>query len=109
MGFFDDEDDDMGEYAWIIDVDHLTDDPSNDSFRVTGPGRAPVEMLTRLDRGQGRKFRMLDDDGIVYYSGRIITDIPAGTETDFGPLWDFGTPNAGAVDIQYWDKGWKSL
>ncbi len=46
---------------------------------------------------------MYDDDAELYYTGRIAFTDPddAGSELAFGPLWDFGTPNAGAVSIWY--------
>ncbi len=50
------------------------------------------------------RFRMLDGDGEIYYYGNATEDC------DFQPLHDFGTPNAGCVDIQYKEDGeWKSL
>jgi hypothetical protein len=50
---------------------------------------------------------MLDDDGIVYYYGKIVGDGCEG----FEPLRDFGTPNAGCTSIQYKDDDglWKWL
>ena len=46
------------------------------------------------------KFRMLDDDGEVYYYGIC-------SEESFAPLDDFGTPNAGCARIEYKNKkGW---
>lgn len=99
-------------YAWIIDKDHLFEDddpPENNEAGVTGPSNAPDELLTRLTAGEGRAFRMFDDDGELYYSGRVIVrgrdgtawrDVDGGEE-DFGPLRDFGTPNAGCSHIKY--------
>lgn len=54
------------------------------------------------------KFRMLDDDGHVYYHGKCSS---CDDEHAFAPLEDFGTPNAGCTEIQYKNaKGeWETL
>lgn len=51
------------------------------------------------------KFRMLDDDGEVYYKGVM-------SEAEFDPLLNFGMPNAGCTELQYkepGDKEWRVL
>jgi hypothetical protein len=107
-------------YGWVIDKDHLCDPGAGsgvDESGVQGPRDAPVDILEALAVGEGREFRMLDDDGELYYTGRIIvrgqgdTDRVSGSGWDFAPLDDFGRPNAGAVDIQYRDASgtWQSL
>jgi len=63
------------------------------------------ELQQELKSGKGKKFQMFDDDGIRYYSGRIIGDYQG-----FEPLDDYGTPNAGCTDIKYFENGkWESL
>jgi len=91
--------------SWIIDVDHLAEPNTK-----TGNLRNAVGLLGPQGYcGDGseltERFRLLDDDGVVYYEGR------SGDGSDFGPLEDFGTPNAGASRIQYWvsRKGWVEL
>jgi len=106
----------MSTYAWIITRDHLyrDDDPIiQDETGTMGPRDATEEQCQLLRNGIGRPFRMYDDDGILYYSGRILffdgngrvhvndDELP---EEAFGPLDDFGRPNAGAVEIRYRDK-----
>lgn len=81
---------------------------------VQGPRTARPEILARLDAGEGEAFRMLDDDEIVYYHGRFIDDADAEDyrgETEFQPLDCYGTPNAGAVTIQYRNESgtWETL
>ena len=51
------------------------------------------------------EFRILDDDRNPYYRGYSSCD------SSFAPLDDYGTPNAGATDIQYKNKSgaWESL
>lgn len=90
-------------YAWIIDRDHLDDPDANDEG-TAGPSGIDPALLARLDAGEGLTFRMRDDDGILYYTGRIVGvgDDPASLgEEAFAPLEDFGHPNAGAVTIEY--------
>lgn len=101
-------------YAWIITTDHLFSDEGlpalQDEAGTTGPRDAPAGLLARLAGGEGRTFRMYDDDGELYYTGRILTGDVPGSEDDFGPLADFGTPNAGCTEIRYRAGGrWVTL
>lgn len=101
----------MSDYAWIITADKLHEsDPEtfDSSVGVIGPHGATDEQIAELKAGKGAAFRMKDDDGEVYYHGRFIGD--AESEDGFGPLWDFGTPDSGAVDIEYYQgHRWVSL
>lgn len=94
-------------YAWIITGTPTTDDfqCEPDSFRPTGPHDAPDELLAKLAAGEGDKFRLRDDDNIVYFEGRIIVADPDehGGEIMFAPLEDLGRAY-GAVDIQYRER-----
>ena len=110
----------MRAYAWLITKDHLfTPDGvlDRDEAGTSGPRNAPDDLLADLDAGNGREFQMFDDDGELYYTGRILVrgqDETAWTgagEEDFGPLWDFGRPNAGATEIKYRnaDGAWQPL
>ncbi len=89
-------------YAWTIDVDHIADDvpaPSNNNaVGMTGPRHAPDILLKTLNAGNGIPFRMHDDDGTLYYEGRIVCTDDA---TMFEPLDDFGMPKAGCTTIEY--------
>ena len=94
-------------YAWLITKDHMfADNPEYDDSGVTGPSDAPAHLLALLKQGEGTVFKMYDDDGELYYSGRLVTtDEAEGTEDAcYGPLGDFGMPNAGAVRIHYPSK-----
>jgi hypothetical protein len=100
-------------YAWIIDTD-LLELPGHSNRDLTGPSHAPAAMLHQLetDPDAGDKFRMLDDDGEIYYLGRILGGgADANDDAAFGPLTDFGMPDSGCTDIQYQDvRGkWVSL
>lgn len=100
--------DEMLPTAWIIDTDHLADDGHTDAG-ITGPSTAPDNLLARLAAGEGVKFKMYDDDGELYYTGRIIAQAEDGTDQRFDtcgdefyrPLGDFGGPGAGCVAIKF--------
>lgn len=101
-------------YAWIIDQDHLDlsetlgPDFSNEKG-VMGPRDANVtggtyeENKAELERNYKahNQFKMYDDDGELYYTGTLYHDGEADEEACYGPLGDFGMPNAGAVLITY--------
>jgi hypothetical protein len=102
--------------AWVITKDYLSesnseiviDDGKNlipiksrTDVGVTGPSNADPELIAELDRGGGYAFIMRDDDGFIYYHGHAIwsdDDVEAGA---YGPLGDFGMPNAGCTSITY--------
>jgi hypothetical protein len=101
--------------AWIIDRDHLAEQEPEERRARPGTNDNAVGVIgPRSYQGNGHElrnvFRMLDSDGVVYYTGRCDTD---DDENALGPLDDFGAPNAGATTIQYWTPGvcggWKNL
>lgn len=101
------------QYGWILDVDTIYDpvtDEGGPAVGLVGPRLIHPEIEQLLREGHGDRFRMLDDDGMVYYEGRI-----AGRDTNhfmFAPLDDFGRPNAGCTTIEYQhpvSKGWEPL
>lgn len=128
-------------YAWIIDTDHMPTESAapgtyGNAIGVHGPSNAPADLLDRLKAGEGVRFRLYDDDEELYYSGRLVTregdetvtcdaevlpgwrlrlctSDPGETDTaSFGPLWDFGLPNAGCTELRYQDSTtghWGSL
>lgn len=123
-------------YAWVIDKDYQPDPgaplgTNSNAAGITGPSDAPEELLARLQAGEGYRFRMCCDEEPPEdkaYDGRILftedpgpvgmrecegLSVPAlawGPAEAFMPLQDFGTPNAGAVTIYYFDsKGRKGI
>lgn len=84
----------FAKYAWIVEYDHL----DNHDIEVFGPSDIDPQHEQDLKEGNGKKFRMYDDDNELYYSGRIVGDFDG-----FEPLDDYGMPNAGAVHIEYQD------
>lgn len=96
-------------YGWLITKDKIDDGNTNGTM-----GPHDCQFSADEIKSKGAKFRMLDDDGIVYYYGYIhhIDDYFPEYEAGFEPLEDFGTPNAGCTDIQYKNKetgDWESL
>ena len=103
--------------AWIIDRDHLAEDSAKagDEVSKAGTNDNAVGIIGPWNyKGNGseltKRFRMLDSDGVLYYSGRCNTN---DDNNALGPLDNFGEPNAGATTIQYWvagaGGGWKNL
>ena len=95
-------------YGWIIDRDHLAydlgsvDHDDRDDTGTIGPRNIYPSIKAQLRAGEGEKFRMYDDDGELYYEGRIVfhPDYEA-PDMQFEPLDDFGMPNAGCTTIKY--------
>jgi hypothetical protein len=106
--------------AWIITKDKIADptyrEASNCNAKgLTGPRIASDNDVKRLQAGEGKRFRMLDDDGEIYYYGRQLEESDCteeyedgyyGAESEFAPLDNFGRPNAGCTEIQF-DNGVK--
>lgn len=99
-------------YAWRITRDFFpmseaAEGTNGNALGVTGPRDAPDDLVSAVGSELlGERFRMLDDDGNVYYEGRIVGDYDG-----FEPLDDFGMPNAGCTTIEYRGSGgsWKQL
>ena len=88
--------------AWIITED-LIESSTDSAVNTTGPRDARDEDIAALKAGAGFAFVMKDDDGIPYYKGRAMWDEDDVEEGAYGPLGDFGGPNAGCVSITYPD------
>lgn len=111
----------MSPYGWVITIDKISGEEGEtfttpgekNDVGVMGPRDIPEAMAAALQAGEGLSFRMLDDDGIVYYHGRYLKDgdTPGDLSEDaFGPLDDYGTIHAGCVVIQYYrDHRWETL
>ena len=86
------------EYGWVITKDHIADSKAPlktncNAVGISGPYGCPFDDDHITARG--RKFKMFDDDGELYYEGYMLG------ENEFGPLEDFGMPNAGCTRIEY--------
>ncbi len=85
-------------YGWIITRDHM--EPQS-TRQITGPYNMRLEMLRRLEAGEGKPFRLLDGDGNPDYEGRIIVaPEDDGGELLFRPL-DWAREDSGSASIQY--------
>lgn len=104
--------------GWIIDRDHLSEESEREGQKRAEPGTndnavgmiGPRSFEGDPEKVCVHKFRMRDDDGVIYYSGRCSHN---DCERALRPLDDFGMPNAGATTIEYWQPGkgggWKAL
>ncbi len=91
---------------WTITKDYIADEtapqPSNaNAVGMVGPRHAKFTAEEIIAHPQGRKFRIKDDDGEMYYEGVMVITPDDGDEAEFRPLDDFGAPNAGATIIEY--------
>ena len=101
----------MSKYGWLITKDYLYPEKEKGVYSgpgVVGPGDLSDKMKVELERGMTTSaFAMYDDDGEIYYRGRIVGDYDG-----FEPLDDYGTPNAGCTEIRYRNKEtgkWETL
>ncbi len=90
---------------WVINKDYEPTEgavPGTNGNAVGMKSRGcPDWMLTRPDL---LPFRMLDDDGRVYYEGVMVPfDEHDDNSYGFEPLDDFGGPNAGCTSLEYLD------
>lgn len=94
-------------YGWVIIKDNLSSAGERSYVGVCGPRDCPLSAEELTKHPDRKKFRMKDDDGEVHYYGYWVAIDPAvdGTEHMFGPLDDFGMPNAGCAGIDYFEDG----
>lgn len=95
----------MKKFGWVITADHMADPDETPSSNLNAVGMMGPRGLTASEeelKEKGYQFKMYDDDGELYYEGFVMGDDLSR------PLRDFGTPNAGAVDIKVFVDGvWK--
>ncbi|MEU5425218.1 hypothetical protein AB0H73_06370 [Streptomyces olivoreticuli] len=99
-------------YGWVIDVEHVREPDDRDEAGTKGPSNIAADIEARLDAGEGRQFQLHDADELAYTGRIIVAPGDEGSETDFAPLDDFGKPNAGCVEIRYFDEAkqvWEEL
>jgi len=99
----------VSRYAWRITKDLIDD---GKAIGTEGPQNAPNTMLAivrQLEKDpsmanelpKATRFRMLDDDGEVYFEGFLY-----GDNVDlFEPLDDFGMPGYGCTSIETMQDG----
>ena len=92
---------------WTITVDHIAEPgekaPSNqNAVGMIGPRDATLTHDQIKNHKDRVAFKMYDDDKNLYYSGFMVPGDEG--EAEFGPLDDFGTPNAGCTEIKIKNK-----
>lgn len=94
---------------WIITEDKISEGEQIGTCGGVNISQAQFDLLRDGCLADYTLFRMYDDDGNHYYSGRMIE----GKESDgFEPLDDFGSPNAGCTRLDYFDvekDEWRTL
>jgi hypothetical protein len=80
--------------GWIITKDHLKKDTADWKSRV---GYTSQGWDSETDSLATTKFRLYDDDGILYYEGRLIDD-EWGDSQDWALEW--GKYDAGCTTIK---------
>lgn len=100
---------DLPRYAWIVTRDFIAEEfDEKTNVGVHGPSWAQEPEIEKA-RKEGQTFRLLDDDGNVYYHGKVWYSDDCN-EDDGNPLEDFGMPNDGAVVMEYkTDNGWEQV
>ncbi len=97
-------------YVWAITKDLLAKEgtktgTNNNAVGMTGPSECRLSFDEICAHPARQEFRMLDDDGTPYYEGFYVPGENETGEDAFGPLDDFGQPNAGCTEIQYKEGG----
>lgn len=99
-----------GAYAWLITKDFV--EHKGSKYYAVGQTGPNGHTLTPDEiKEKGEKFRMMDDDGKIYYHGFLYENDDVQFCSGFQPLWDFGMPFIGCTIIQYKNKEgeWKTL
>lgn len=78
--------------GWVIDRDYINGGEGDSVPSRVGVSRGTVDPKDRV------RFRLLDDDGEVYYGG-WLTEAEDG-ESAGSSLWDFGARDGGTTDLQ---------
>lgn len=102
-------------YSWTITREHLGDEPR--AVGVVGPRGAHLATFEAITKHPDAfTFKLYDDDGECYYTGKIVVEGHHKGDFNFGeeffaPLNDYGEPNAGCTRIDYKDKDgvWRAL
>ncbi|WP_329431035.1 hypothetical protein OG339_48610 (plasmid) [Streptosporangium sp. NBC_01495] len=94
-------------WGWLITRKHADND---DAPVLAGPHNMQLQILSRLERGEGTQFRLRDADGNLGYKGRIIAE-DDGTALLF-KLLERARISTGCTSIEYLDEktsGWVEL
>jgi len=96
----------MSKYAWVI-IKDFTDFYDGQKYKVVEIlGPRDNKLSSEEIQKKGEKFRLYDDDMILYYEGYLCGEDYHG----FEPMDDYGEPNAGCTIIEYYKDGkWEVL
>jgi hypothetical protein len=90
-------------YAWIITKDIIGEGLEGIGGNQRG-SRCLMSAAEMIQHPEGRRFRMLDDDGEIYCEGIIVGG------SGFEPLDDYGCAALGCTEIQLWTGAeWETL
>jgi hypothetical protein len=97
----------MANHGWIITKDYYAERyQEKSSVGTMGPHDISPKIQEQLTKGEGIKFRLLDDDNELLAEGLQIE----GDTDGFAPLDDFGMPNWGCTTLmQLIDDEWETL
>lgn len=88
-------------FCWEITKDYLPDPPGGRGD--VGVRNFKVQESEEPPR-MPQQFRLLDDDGEVYYEGVCSSLSAVDGDTAFGPL-DWAASHAGCTQMQYLENG----
>lgn len=90
----------MSVINWIITYNHLDDE--------VVPCRYKEELVKSFEKEELIDFRLFDDDGELYYSGKMRKKY-LDSSYPFGPL-DWAMNDSGCTYMEYLENGvWKIL
>lgn len=96
-------------YGWLITEDVY--DPGS-TRRICGPRNIDPDILSRLENGEGKRFRLRDGDGDLDYEGlMVLAPEDDGSEIMFAPL-DWAASDTGSTSIEYLNEetgAWEEL
>ena len=84
---------------WIIEKDHLWNEGDETKSRVGYHSEDYDEV--KMNAKLLVEFRVLDDDGIVYYSGKMTKERIEDSETRAFEVLDWAENDAGCTELQY--------
>ena len=92
---------------FAITKDYLADatkpaGTNSNAVGIVGPRGAKLTFEQIVNHANGKKFRMKDDDGELYYEG-VYVETKSSDELE--PLDCFGEPNAGCTTLEMWKAG----
>jgi hypothetical protein len=98
--------------GWVITTDHIKDETEPEGSYLNAKGL----MGPSTYEGDGNAddlpipFRLYDDDGELYYTGRMNEQAMDAFGSGEDPLYGFGMGNAGATELRYKEgHTWRTL